>query len=102
MLPIKPMLDILFLRIKIINDNISIGSMTGCKDNKLKPLAQSLKHVPDPRPNIDSSPDNIAIGKNNRQFNLMFHFNIFIAMDKSFIKVKNYCFFEGVLGRGQI
>lgn len=71
MLSKQTMMNILVVRIKVIQYYIGIAAMTGCKDNNLEILAQILENFKGIGAYIDSCFYNLACWKGYRQFDII-------------------------------
>ena len=83
----------LSLWIKMVQDNIGVAFMTGCKDYNLTELREFFEELHGVGTDIDSGIDFLSSGELDLEGDVMRDAEVFIAMDESFIEVEN----QGVL-----
>ena len=89
MLTKETMTNPLFIRVKIVNDNISIATVAGCKYYDLKSSTQILQNLSSIRTNINPSLNDLSSRKFYGQFNIIGHCCIFVTMNQGLIQIKN-------------
>lgn len=94
MLSVQSGLNILFLRIYVIQDSVSIYLVRRCKNYDLKVFISFFKTLHDIWPDIDTSVDSLLIWEINFQYDIwVLRFDIIHTMDQSFIHIKNHQLF---------
>ena len=91
MLTKEPMMHMFMIWVEVIDHDVGITRMTCGKDDNLEFGREGFEEFCSSRPNIDASLNRFPIGKWNRQLNLMAHFQIFVAVNESFIEIENEC-----------
>ena len=94
MLSVQSGLNILFLRIYVIQDSVSIYLVRRCKNNDLKVFISFFKTLHNIWPDIDTSVHSLLIWEINFQYDIwVLRFDIIHTMDQSFIHIKNHQLF---------
>lgn len=68
------MLDVLPVRVQMVNHHVGVARMTGCEYHQLELLMQSLQNLNSSRPNVDARSDDLAVGERDGQLNLVLGF----------------------------
>ena len=91
MLPIQSVLDIFPRRVQVIYDYISIARMACCEDHYLKIFVQIFQDFERIGTNIYGSSGYLSIGELDGEFDIARAVGVVVAVDESFVKIKNYC-----------
>ena len=79
--------------VKIVNYHISIALMACCENHQLKIFWKFFKTLPSIRSNVDSSFYSCSIWKFDRKKNITRKICMLVAVNKSFIEIKNQSWF---------
>lgn len=93
MLSKQAMMNVPSLRIQVIKNYICVTWMTGRKNDNLKIFWQSGQYFLSKGSHVDSNLNDFPCGKVHLNFEIAGNIYILVAMDQSFIQVKNDCLF---------
>lgn len=86
------MMNVLILRVQVIENHISVAGMTSGEDYNLKLFRKVLKNFNSIRPNVDASFNDLPSWKCYGQFNIIGRRESIITVYECLIQIKNYTF----------
>ena len=81
----ETMVDVLVLRVQVVENNVGIAGVTGSEDDYLEVSAQVAKDFLDVRTDVDACLDDFPCREGNRQLDIVWRCEGVVAVDEGLI-----------------
>ncbi len=93
MLSEESMVDVLAIGVEMVKDDAGVAGVAGCEDDYLELFGEILQDFFAVGSDVDAGFDYLAGGEFDWKFDVVVDVQVFVAMNKSLVKVKDQCLF---------